>query len=681
VLVVFQSTATLATDPAYSSEVADFMSRARGFPHVINVTRGPASEDGRTTLVTVNFNSSNEAVQHAQDDFRALVPTSGPAKAYITGNPAVYATFSRITQEDTASAEERALPLALFILIIVFGTVVAAVMPLLLALVAVPVALAIIYGVAQHMQTTALVTNVVSIVGLGISIDYSLFMVRRFREELARGRDVRDAVGWTVATAGEAILFSGLTVIIGFIGLLLIGLQFMTSFGIGGFAVVASAMLAALTLLPALLAVLGQLINALRAPLLWRLTLGSTHNEHGGFWRRWALGVMRHPVPIVLGVCILLLGMGWPLLSLNIGTPGASSLPPNAEARQGLDILNASFPASNENPVYIVAQTPDGSSILATANLARVDALSTWLAAQPHVTAVMSITRLPQMGTGMSFNAAQLAQIYSSGAYQSNPQLAPLGRLLSQTTSGDTTLITAKTDTKLDSVEGKQILDHLRGGDRAAGQGLMVLVGGAQAISLDFNRYLYGNFPKAIAFVLIATFLLLLLMFHSVLLPLKAVLMNVLSVSAAYGVLVVVFQWGYLSNLLDFTSDGFIDSTIPILLFCILFGLSMDYEVFLLSRIREEWLRTRNNRHAVALGLEKTGGVVTNAALLFVIVTGAFTFTSIIITKETGLGMTVAVLVDATIIRSLLVPATMRLLGRWNWWLPGRLVPSELPLK
>jgi RND superfamily putative drug exporter len=206
-------------------------------------------------------------------------------------------------------------------------------------------------------------------------------------------------------------------------------------------------------------------------------------------------------------------------------------------------------------------------------------------------------------------------------------------------------------------------------------------VGGVQATSLDFNRYLYGNFPRAIAFVLIATFLLLLLLFRSVLLPLKAVLMNVLSVSAAYGILVVVFQWGYLSDQLGFTSDGFIDSTVPILLFCILFGLSMDYEVFLLSRIREEWLRIRNNRHAVALGLEKTGGVITNAALLFVIVTGAFTFTSIIITKETGLGMTVAVLVDATIIRSLLVPATMRLLGRWNWWLPGRLVPSELPLK
>src|SRR5258708_15030571 len=276
---------------------------------------------------------------------------------------------------------------------------------------------------------------------------------------------------------------------------------------------------------------------------------------------------MRHPVLIVLGVCVLLLALGWPLLSLNLGTPGASSLPPNTEARQGLDILNASFPASNENPVYVVAQTQDGSSILAPDNVARVDALSTWLAAQPHVTAVTSITRMPQTGTGVSFSAAQLAQIYGAGAYQTNPQLAPLGQLLAQTTSGDTTLITAKTDTTVDSAQGKQVIDDLRAGDTAASQGLTVLVGGFQATSLDFNRYLYGNFPRAIAFVLIATFLLLLLMFRSVLLPLKAVLMNVLSVSAAYRGLVVVFQWGYFTDLLGLTADGFIYSLLPLLPF------------------------------------------------------------------------------------------------------------------
>jgi RND superfamily putative drug exporter len=221
------------------------------------------------------------------------------------------------------------------------------------------------------------------------------------------------------------------------------------------------------------------------------------------------------------------------------------------------------------------------------------------------------------------------------------------------------------------------LIDALRAGSRLVAPGLQVQIGGTQALSLDFTRYLYNNFPRTILFVLVTTYLLLLLMFRSLLLPLKAVLVNVLSLAASYGVVVFVFQWGHFSNLLDFTSSGFVDSTMPILIFCVLFGLSMDYEVFLLSRIHEEWLRTHNNRYAVARGLEKTGGVITNAALLFAIVTGAFTFTSLVTMKELGLGMTVAVLVDATIIRTLLVPATMRLLGRWNWWLPGRRVPVE----
>ena len=685
-LVVFQSADTPVSDPSYQSEVSDFISRAQGFSHVSSVTPNPAgqqSQDGNTTYVVVNFDSSSDAVEHQLGDFRKLLPaaSSGPAKVYVTGNPAVYDTFTQVTQEDSTRAEEAALPLALLVLLIVFGTLIAALMPLVLAVVAVPVALALIYPIALHNETSVFVTNIASIVGLGISIDYSLFMTRRFRDELAGGRGVSDAIGWTVATAGEAILFSGLTVIIGFIGLLLIGIQFMTSLGIGGAVVVAVAVTAALTLLPALLSVLGTRVNALRLPLIGRLTAPSARaveaEERTGFWHAWAMGVMRRPVVIVLAVIVLLLAMGWPLLSLNIGTPTSSSLPSDTEARRGIDILNQQFPSTNENPVVITAQTADGSSVLSADNLAKLDNLTQWIAAQPHVTNVISLTRLPATPNGASFSEVQLVQIYTTGAYEQDPRLAGLQQFVRQSVADDTTVITVKTDAKIDSPEGKALIDHLRAGDKDAGQGLKVQVGGFQAVSLDFNRYLYDNFPKAILFILVATYVLLLIMFRSLLLPLKAVLMNVLSVSAAYGMLVFVFQWGNLSNVLNFSSDGFVESTIPILLFCILFGLSMDYEVFLLSRIREEWLRTGKNRYAVARGLEKTGGVITSAALLFVIVAGAFTFTRIIITKEMGLGMTVAVLVDATIIRTLLVPATMRLLGRWNWWLPGRPVPVE----
>jgi putative drug exporter of the RND superfamily len=681
-LVVFQSTNMPVSDSAYQQEVQDFMAKARAFPNVTQVTQGGTGQDGRTTYVTINFNQTEDKVETKVADLHKLLPTSGPAKAYLTGDPAIFREITTTTQQDVEHAEIAALPIALLVLLVVFGTLIAAAMPILLALVAVPVALAVVYAIALHYSMSIFVLNIASIIGLGISIDYSLFMVRRFRDELAEGRSARDAVSWTIATAGEAILFSGLIVMIGFSGLLLIGVPIMISMGIGGAVVVGVAVLAALTLLPSLLGVLGPRINSLRIPFFNRFTMRNEQREASvnmekeprGFWEVWAWGVMRRPVLIIVAVSALLLLMSWPIFSISIGTAGASSLPKGAESRQGIDILNAQFPATNQYPIFITAQTTDGSSILTADNLAKLDNLTKWIAAQDHVTGVISLTRLPSTPGAPALSEQQLAALYSTGAYQQNPAMK---QLVSSTTNGGTTLITVKSDTKIDSSEGKALIDTLRSEDQAAGQGLKVQVGGFQAISLDFNRYLYNNFPKAIAFILIATYILLLLMFRSVVLPLKAILMNVLSVCASYGVLVFIFQWGNFSNILNFTPDGYLNSILPILLFCILFGLSMDYEVFLLSRIREEWLLTHNNRWAVARGLAKTGGVITNAALLFVIVCGAFTFTSIIITKEMGLGMAIAVLVDATIIRSLLVPATMRLLGRWNWWMPGRPLPPK----
>jgi RND superfamily putative drug exporter len=515
---------------------------------------------------------------------------------------------------------------------------------------------------------------VASLIGLGISIDYSLFITRRFREELTHGREVSEAIAWTVATAGEAILFSGLTVVIGFTGLVLFGIGLLTSEALGGASVVVIAVAAALTLLPALLSVMGKRINALRVPWLWRLTMPAPTATNGaaeesGFWHRLAMGVMRRPVMVIVLVIAILSGLAWPVFSLDIGTSGSGILPPSSEARQGLGVLQAQYPAFNASPVDIIAQATDGSGMLTPENLSRVAHLTQWLASQPHVTGLVSLTSPPAAPGEPVINQQQLLALYTTGAYKQYPALA---QFVSSTTIGGMTHISVTGNTKLDSDAGKALIDRLRAGDKTAVDGLTFQVGGLQAVYQDFDRYLYSNFPKAIIFIVCATFVLLLLLFRSLLLPLKAILMNVLSVSAAYGVLVFVFQWGNFAHVLNFTSNGFVDSLVPILLFCILFGLSMDYEVFLLSRIREEWLRTHNNTLAVARGLEKTGSVITNAALLFIIVAVAFTFTSLIITKEIGLGMTIAVLVDATIIRCLLVPATMRLLGRWNWWLPGR---------
>jgi len=688
VVAVFQSSATPVSDPAYQREVNAFMKRARSFGQATAVSQGSVGRDGMTTYVTISLAQDAATEQQYMPALRKLLPVAGagPARAYLTGEPETDLEYSLLTQQDIEHAEAITLPIALIVLLLVFGSLVAAFTPLLLAVVAVPVALALLYVVALHTWTSIFVLNVATVIGLGVSIDYTLLMTRRFRDELARGKSVREAVAWSVATTGEAILFSGLTVIIGFCGLFLIGIPFMTSFGVGGALTVAAAVLAALTLLPALLAALGPRVNALRLPLVGQRRAPRATGEQGaqgdtdvrrGFWHGWALAVMRRPLLTLLACVALLLGLGWPIFSMRVATYGAVALPQQAQAQQGYTILSDQFATAAANPIYIVAQTPDGSSILTADHLAQVDALSGWLTRQAHITSVVSVTRPPATSGAPAPGEAQLAALYTSGAYQQAPALE---RLVAATTAGDTTVITLTSDTKLDSAQGTALIDTLRAGDHAAAGGLRVQVGGLQALSLDFTRHLYGNFPYAILFVLAATYLLLALMFRSVLLPLKAVIVNTLSLAASYGVLVFVFQWGHFANLLGFTSSGFLDSTMPILIFCVLFGLSMDYEVFLLSRIREEWLRSHNNRDAVARGLEKTGSVITNAALLFAIVTGGFTTVSLISMKELGLGMTVAVLVDAAIIRTLLVPATMRLLGRWNWWLPGRPLPREQPV-
>ena len=674
-MVVFQSSSTPVSDPAYQKEMQHFINKVRSFQHFRDITMGNISADGYTTFLLVNFDADYDVMQQPMSELRALLPTSNatsPASAYLTGQLPVADEMNTLTQNDAERADAEVFPLALLALLIVFGTLSAALLPLVLAGLAIPISLAAIYPLALHTSISSFILSISSVIGLGISIDYSLFIVRRFREELANGKSTQEAVAWTIATAGEAILFSGLTVMIGFGGLLLIGINMTSSEGLGGAFVVIVAVLVALTLLPSILGILGQRINALRLPWLWRLSMSATtsqrKDEHG-LWHGLALGVMRRPILVILAVCAVLVALAWPVFSLNIGTDSATILPSSSMARQGLNIVQQKFPAFAQNPVDLIVRTRDGSTMLTPANLSRLASLDAWLAQQQHITSVTGLMQPPMAPGSPTLSPQQLIALYSSGSYRQTPAL---GQFVTSTTSGNLTWISLGTDTKLDSDPGKALIDHLRAEASKDNAGLTVQVGGIQAVYLDFDRYLYSNFPRAIIFILVATYILLLVMFRSVLLPLKALIMNTLSVAAAYGVLVLVFQWGNLSGLLHFTSEGFIDSLIPILLFCVLFGLSMDYEVFLLSRIREEWLRTGDNTKAVALGLEKTGGVITSAALLFVIVTVAFTFTQLIITKEMGLGMTVAILVDATIIRSLLVPATMRLLGKWNWWLPGR---------
>jgi RND superfamily putative drug exporter len=676
ILAVFHSDTLLLSDSAYQRALQAFETRASRLVHVSSVTVEGIGQDGRTTVIALSFNQGADAVASRLADVRALLPHTGPVQAFLTGDAAISDEIQRDSQQDLETAELVALPLTLLVLLLVFGSVIASCIPLILATVAVSSTLASISLLTRLQPVNIFAQSMTTILGLGLSIDYSLLVLRRFREELA-GNSVGDAIARTMATAGSAILLSGLIVATGFTGLMLIDIGVMFSFGVAGIMVSLIAVLAALTLLPALLSVLGQRVNAWRVPgaaSLVRLLTGRSLRRtqealSASVWQRWAFLVMRRPLVSAVLASLFLLGLSWPMLALSPGLPGAEALPASSEARRGMALVQAQFPLFKSDPVFVVARTADTSPMLAARNLAHLARLATWIAGQPGVVSVTGLTNPPAgaVAEGGRLSTAQLLQAESSGEYQRMPALRAL---VATTTAGDTTLLTLRVSTPAGSPADQALIDRLRAPAPQATIRLVTLVGGTRVTTLDFDRALYQNFWRALLFILLTTYILLFSAFRSALLPLKAIMMNVLSVGAAYGVLVFVFQQGHGAQALSFTPDGFLDRFIPLLLFSVAFGLSTDYEVFLLSRVREEWQRTGENMSAVARGLEKTGSMITSAALFFVIVSGSFVFTSLIVTKELGLGISVAVLVDATVVRCLLVPATMRLLGRWNWWSP-----------
>jgi RND superfamily putative drug exporter len=656
VIAVFSAPHTPVNDPAYQTQVQTFVQRAHHLPHIVQVISAGAGRDGRSTYVTLAFNASESTTAGLVPKIAKLEP-AGPATIYLTGEPAIDQFTISASDTDAQRAELYTFPIALAVLLLVFGTLVAAGMPLAMGIVAISLTLAGIFVVASYYSTSIFILNTTTMIGLGISIDYSLFMVSRFRDEL-RTRPVDEAVARTVGTAGEAILFSGLTVIIGFAALCIINVPLLTSIAIGGALVVASSVMAAMSFLPALLSLLGPWINAVRI-VPWAHT-GRSLAESGGTWHQVAMIVMRRPWFVIAGVLIFIGALAWPVYRLQVGVGGLDILPADSAPRQGLNILYQQFGQGNFAPVLMVVQTSDGGSILRPASIGAVYDLTHAAAAVPDVASVQGITSMP----GLDRTAAEA--LYSSGAYRQNPRAAAA---VADLVRGDTTLITVTPRSAPDTPASRDVVRALRA---LPHPGLRVLVGGTDASGLDFASYLYRRFPWAIGFIVLSTYLVLFALFRSVLLPLKAVLMNTLSIAASYGVVVYIFQMGVLSRPLGFTPPGEIEVIIPILMLCILFGLSMDYEVFLLSVVREEYRRTGDNTASVAYGLERTGRIITSAAAIMVIVAGAFSLAQLIVIKEIGVGMAVAIAIDATVIRTLLVPATMRLLGDWNWWRPGK---------
>jgi RND superfamily putative drug exporter len=509
---------------------------------------------------------------------------------------------------------------------------------------------------ARYTSVSVYAPNIVTMIGLGVAIDYSLFIVSRFREEI-RAHEGPEALARTMATAGRAILFSGLTVAIGLLGMVFLGLGNIGSIGWAGTAVVSLAVLYALTLLPALLAVLGPRVNSLRLPFIHP----DRRARGRGVWHRLAVVVMTHPWAVFVSVSVLLLLLGLPFLHLKVGSGDVTALPPHAASRRGDEVLRAHFPGADSNHILVVVRYPSGSPLTAERVGGLYD-LSRWLAARPHVSRVESLVDLDP-----GITREQYQQLAIAPAEMLPPGVS---QVLRQTVGGRLVLLVVSTPLKPSSAEARALVDEIRASHPPMGG--EVLVTGQTAFDLDIIDLVTRHAPLTVGLVMVATYVVLFLLLGSVLLPLKAVIMNLLSISASYGALVWIFQDGHLAGWLHFT-PGPIQTATPLIMFCFVFGLSMDYEVLLLSRVREEHERTGNTTQAVAEALESTGRLITGAAAIMAAVFFGFATAGSVIIQAVGIGIGLAVVIDATIVRALLVPATMRLMGRWNWWAPAPL--------
>ena len=672
VQVIFTSQHYTADSPQFILETQTALSGVRVMPEVsgiVSFTDNPRqiSLDRHAAYVNVLLKPDPDSAPKLLPEFERRLQSVPYLKTSIGGGPVFYEDIQSVSERDLRRAEMLAFPFAVIALLLVFRSVIAAILPALVGGGAVIVSLALIYGLGQITTLSIFVLNITTLFGLGLGVDYSLFIVSRFREELTRGHTVEEAVAITVATAGRAVTFSGLTVSIGLLGLVFFRINMLRSVGIGGVLVVLMAVLAAITLLPAVLAIIGTRVNAfpVRLPRLWgrkadlpNRDVSTSIDPHYGFWYRLSNIVMRYPLRIFVTVLFILIGLGLPFLMVRFSAPDASILPADVPSRAAYDLLASRFNARETTPILLAVQTK--GNVLTSNNIHNLYAYVQRIEADPLVQRVDSI-----VSADPRFTLKQYELLYAHPQLIADPYLAAF---LKTSVAGDTTMVLVISKYGMLDQHTEALVQTIR--NTHPGNGITVLVDGGTAGNIDYVQSLYTDFPMAVLVISITTYVVLLLFFRSLFLPLKAILMNTLSILASYGALVVIFQNGFMHQVLGFTPLGFVEASSPILLFCTLFGLSMDYEVFLLSRIQEAYWQTGDNARAVALGLQRSGRIITSAALIVIVVSACFATADMILVKALGLGMAIAVAVDATLVRGLLVPATMRLLGDWNWWLP-----------
>jgi putative drug exporter of the RND superfamily len=625
-------------------------------PAVLEVMGPDEAPPGMTIGMVAGNAKSAVAMVSLKGDFKealALYPEvrqklrSDVLQISCTGQVPFMDNLDRVLQKDLIRAELISLPLALLVLLVVFRTLVAAALPVGVGALAVVGGIAAVLGLSHVVDIAEYTVNVCSLIGLGVAIDYSLFTLSRYREELAAGHDYPEALSRALDGAGRVVCFSGIALGTGLVGLMFFNGSFLAAMGLGGTIVVFLAIVFALTFLPAILAVLGPRIHALALPM-------KPFGPGPGFWRGTAAWVMKRPVTVLVPTLLVLLVMGIPFLRLRMTAADVRVLGLDVEARQGFELLKRDFPDLGSTRIIVGVEFPTAPAL----NVERIGALydlGQRIAEMPHVTKVESIVNVEGMGKeDLETVLLDPPELYKS-QIESGKKM---------TVGEKVVLLYVLTDSPPETQAAQDIVRTLRS-HRSVLDGEL-RVGGQTAGDLDATDFVRSRTPRAIGFVMAMTMIILFLLLGSVVLPIKAIAMNFVSVAGSFGALVWVFQEGHLG----IAEPRPVEHVLPVLLFCILFGLSMDYEVLMLSRIKEAYERTRDNTFAVAEGLEKTAGLITSAATIMVVVFAAFALAKVVVIRAVGFGMALAVAIDATLVRILLVPATMRLFGHLNWWAP-----------
>jgi RND superfamily putative drug exporter len=656
--LIYESDQLDLTDEEHQQDILDSLQEVQNLPFVDTIAFNQAARinsDHGIIAVNVPLKLNTDEALQEYPRIRDLVFAPEGMKVHVTGGPAVIYDMQIASKQDIIKAELIGLPIALIVLLIIFGTVLGALLPMIVGIMSVTITLGGIYFIADKFSLSNFMPSIITMLGLAIGIDYALFMVSRFREELKRQPTLEDAVAMTCQRAGKSILFSGIAVLIGLLSMLFINLNLFYSLSLGGVIVVTISVILANTLLLSLFGLFGHKINVLQIiPASWK------KKRKSDFWQTIAYAVMKKPLILILILGTLLISLMLPLGDLKLGVPAAEVLPPSYESRLGSDLLNAAYDKRELSPIHISVTADqevwDEQSIISIHQY------------------VQQLEALPDVGEIQSYldvldttNIEQSAVMFQQDEMRSQVEELRLAK-------DQSALIVAIPETDPDSDKTDDLVKSIRALNQ---EGLETLVAGEAAYRIDIINRIYEGIPYVLIFVMGVTYIVLMFAFRSLFLPLKAVLMNVLGLGASLGVVVSVFQNGHFAELMQITSIGYVNATLPVLIFCVVFGISMDYEVFLISRITEEYEQSGNNEQSTAEGLRKTGGLITSAALILIVVVGTFIFADIEIMKALGLGLALAVFIDATIIRIILVPALMKILGRANWWAPKWLNPIK----